>query len=270
MPEGWKESLDLATQERLERFKDTPEGMQNFADNHHQLDRSCKTRGKAPDSVDGYAIPETVTDSSMRGMLESVREDAREAGISPSQWEKLSGRLATLERGDMDGATAKMKELNDSYLGKLKEKFGDQHETMAAKAHRVVNRLIPADDPLRKLLDFSPLGSHPALVEFFSNMEDSMGDDKMGDSLDDSRTTGASMTELIEVAREGVAFNRKAADGMLPASERKVFREKYFECLRKVVDAGYEGVTDPRLSPDPEREMREQSEKDRIDRALRA
>jgi len=199
------------------------------------------TKQGVPEGADGYITPEGFGEDQLMGDIRNVSHQNK---VTLKQWEVLANAIVkNKESGDMARANEKSEAI-EGWKKTAARIYGEDLEKKSALAERALNHFINNNEDLKTIMEESGMGHHPAMMDFMVQMGEQMADDKTPSSETGLSSMGDSVGKLAERGRK-LALLRSLRDSRDPEHE-EVLKE-FMDIQKKLDDAGYEGVTDPRL-----------------------
>ena len=198
--------------------------------------------GEAPSGREEYHLPEGYADDQL---LSAVGDVSHQNKVTLQQWEVLA--KAIVENKE-NGAIARASEKASSIEGWKRSAariYGEDLDKKSALAERALEHFVNQNDDLKLVMEETGMGHHPAVMDFMVKLGEQMSDDVTPDSETGLASLGDSAAKLAERGRK-LALMRSLRDSRDPDHE-EVLRE-FMDIQQKLEDAGYEGVTDPRLA----------------------
>jgi len=194
-----------------------------------------------PSELDGYAQPEGHDEDQLLG---EIRDVAHKNKVTLKQWEVLAQALVeNRENGAMARATQKSEAI-EGWKRTAARIYGEDLDKKSALAERALNHFVNQNEDLKAVMEETGMGHHPAVMDFMVQLGEQMADDTTPDSETGMASMGDSAAKLAERGRK-LALMRSLRDSRDPEHE-EVLKE-FMEIQRKLDEAGYDGVTDPRL-----------------------
>lgn len=206
----------------------------------------------APDSVEGYAVPET-KDPRTNLFADKIREKALGIGLTKKQFEELVGHTDLVYQDNAQELQQIAQRANERWVTEGKQRFGDKYEKSVAEASRTLKELAAGDEDLGKILQSTGLASHPKLLEMLSNAYHlSIGDHQVPES--DDQDKGPSPEDVLDGHRgKAVRIREIMMDPDYEDRKSKNFhrlREEQKRLNDDLFNAGFTGATDPDLGVD--------------------
>ena len=201
---GWKSTVntDLRNSPLLQKFEDTPEGLNKALESHASLEkllghekvpipkdandvegwnRFSKAMG-IPDKAEAYGLPDAKIPESMKGMTldkNKFAEIAHAHKLTPAQ---AKGLWETYTRENIQSYDTAMKDHQKKIIdtvNTLKGKWGDTYETNVELGQMVINKF--SDDQETNDYITSVLSQDPKGIAFLAKIGDQFAENKMGD-----------------------------------------------------------------------------------------
>jgi hypothetical protein len=191
LPEKWYEKLpdDLKNEPTLRNFTDFNHLVKSLvhaqkaigADklvkpSKHATDADIKEFYKAsgllPESLDKYDVkPPPIFEKDQEG-FNKLKAAAFEADISPKQFQKLADAYGTDLAQQIVKNQTMAKEAQAIGINGLKAEWGKKYDENLRAAGHALNKF--GDDSLKKMLDTTGLGNHPAILKAFAKMGENL------------------------------------------------------------------------------------------------
>lgn len=237
---------------------------QQYADTRHAFDSSIRAPGEgataealaefhrkmgAPESADGYGIPEGVGQSQLGQTLDMLRGVAHTKGMPVDTWNAFAQEATTANQAVIDQRAQKLADLKEGWKTQAKEQFGDKFDTIKARGQQIINTLAGADPELKALFAKTGMDNHPKILEAFAKVAAITSPEITPPGLE-----GTHVSAPIDQARElrsGILeimtsepYKRKSDP------KHEVAMQKFYAKQKQLAALGFNGATDPRLQPE--------------------
>lgn len=204
MTGGWKTGLntDLRNSPLLQKFEDTPEGLNKAIESHANLEkllghekvpipkdvndvegwnRFSKAMG-IPDKAEGYGLADAVIPDSMKGMTldkNKFAEIVHAHKLTPAQAKGLWEAYSRENISAYDTAMKAHQENLTKTVNTLKGEWGDAYQTNVELGQMVINKFSPdkeTNDYITSVLSQDPKG-----IKFLAKIGDQFAENKIGD-----------------------------------------------------------------------------------------
>jgi hypothetical protein len=202
--QGWKDRLspDLRDSSLAQKFEDTPEGLNKFAEAHANLEkllghekvpipkgdddtegwnRFSKAMG-IPDKAEAYGLPDPQLAEGIQGMAvdkNKFSEIAHAHKLTPAQakglWEAYTSMTNETFSKHMQEQEAQL----DHTINSLKGEWGDAYETNVELGQLVINKF--ADSPEMNDFVTATLSKSPLGIKFLAKLGDQFAEHNMGE-----------------------------------------------------------------------------------------
>lgn len=191
LPAKWQEQLpdDLKSEPALQNFTDFNHLVKSLvhaqkamgADklakpSKHATDAEIKEfykqSGLLPESLDKYDVkPPPIFEKDQEG-FNKLKAAAYEADITPKQFQKLADAYGTDLAKQIVANQTLAKEAQTLGINGLKAEWGKKYDENLRAAGQALNKF--GDDSLKKMLDTTGLGNHPAILKAFAKMGENL------------------------------------------------------------------------------------------------
>jgi hypothetical protein len=203
-PAGWKASLstDLRNSPLLQKFEDTPDGLNKAVESHANLEkllghekvpipkgvddvegwnRFSKALG-IPDKAEGYGLADAKIPEDMKGMTldkNKFAEIVHAHKLTPAQAKGLWEAYSQNNIETYNNAMKKHQEAIVNTVNTLKGKWGDAYQTNVELGQMVINKFSTDQDTN----DFitSTLSKDPKGIEFLAKIGEQFAENKVGE-----------------------------------------------------------------------------------------
>jgi hypothetical protein len=201
---GWKTGIntDLRNSPLLQKFEDTPEGLNKALESHANLEkllghekvpipkdvndvegwnRFSKAMG-IPDKAEGYGLPDAAIPESMKGMTldkNKFAEIAHAHKLTPAQAKGLWETYTRENVGSYEAAMKAHKEQLVKTVNTLKSEWGDAYQTNVELGQMVINKF--SQDQETNDLMTSIVASDPRLIKAFAKIGEQFAENKVGE-----------------------------------------------------------------------------------------
>jgi len=201
---GWKNSLntDLRNSPLLQKFEDTPEGLNKAIESHANLEkllghdkvpipkdindvegwnRFSKALG-IPDKAEGYGLPDFQTPEAMKGMgIDKGRfsEIVHSHKLTPDQAKGLWKVYNEINVENYNSALQEHQKTLENTVNTLRGEWGDAYETNVELGQMVINKFSDSqemNDYLTAILSQDPRG-----IKFLAKIGDQFAENKVGE-----------------------------------------------------------------------------------------
>jgi len=193
------------------------------------------TRLGAPESTEGYTLPET-EDTALKDTLGQLRASALETGITQKQWTALARKANEVNQTSRTAVQDQISQMRENWQAALKTELGDTYEDTLAHAQRLHDQVFGEDEELQALFQTLGIADHPAIVRMFAEVAKRTGNDQIPQSLGGQMDPASNIREQIrewhalarsEAAKdnrhwEHVATKKRMLDLMKIFTEQKV------------------------------------------------
>ncbi|MFQ5594226.1 MAG: hypothetical protein ACE5HA_08760 [Anaerolineae bacterium] len=203
----------------------------------------------APESIDGYELPDA--DEPTKELFGELRKEALAKGIPTSTWKSITERAANLATERMGTLSEELKTQTRTWENEARDTYGAKFEPLLASAKRYFGKLVDENDSIRKVLDVTGLGSHPAFLDLFVKVANVVGDDKLVSGPGGTPDIGAMSLEgakKLKQRAETIIMDPAFKDRK-PTAKKLALSREFEDITRQLIEAGYEdGVVDRRLA----------------------
>ena len=198
----------------------------------------------APQSAEGYPTPDSAPEI-LSSALKSAREAAHAQGVSIKQWEAMANTFIQAENEKTTVRNNQNRESVEEWKRAVANRYGDQLDQKSALAERALNGLIEENPDLKQVMDSTGLGHHPAVMDFMVTMGENMSDDTTPGT---SAPTGFGETSAKNLAARGRKIGKIGSLQDVSHPDYEEHFSEFMDIQQKLLDAGYEGINDPRLA----------------------
>jgi hypothetical protein len=186
----------------------------------------------APDSADGYTVPDGVDPT----LADELRSFAAGAKLTPDQFSKMAAAMQETKAAEF----AASQQAVEATRSAVEAEYGDGFTEAQARAVRALEALPEAD---REGLDLSDPGTFKLLER--------LGARAPGQPTSAAPPTGAVAAGFDPVAVAAETRKIMGSDAFLNRThpENAFAKEEYAKRITKLMDKGFEGAFDPRLMP---------------------
>jgi len=254
--ESWTSSLpdDLQGDPTLNRYKSIESMAKSFLEQRSKMggmisiphDGSTSEERSgfyqkigAPDTAEGYALPEGVDDRTA-SVLKELRSSALEDGVTVKAWERLVSKVSTSLKvpEDHEGKVAALE-------AAARDEFGVEYDAVVVKSERVIEALKEDIPELGDFLKENGNGNNPIVLKLMQKVSSLVSDDNIpagsGDSSPEERGT-----DLANKIR-GLFASEEYKDRAHPLHKKA--KADYLNMTKDLLEAGFEGIHDSRLQP---------------------
>jgi hypothetical protein len=201
---GWKTGIntDLRNSPLLQKFEDTPEGLNKALESHANLEkllghekvpipkdvndvegwnRFSKAMG-IPDKAEGYGLADAAIPESMKGMTldkNKFAEIAHAHKLTPAQAKGLWETYARENISSYESAMKAHQEQLTKTVNTLKGEWGDAYQTNVELGQMVINKFSP-DQETNDLMT-AVVASDPRLIKAFAKIGEQFAENKVGE-----------------------------------------------------------------------------------------
>lgn len=202
----------------------------------------------APDTPEGYPIPEAAKQSLLGSTLEDLRAFVHKANSPVDIWTQFAdGAVQVMgerEKQRADQATA----TREQWAAQAQEAFGANLATVQGQIDRLVGELAAGDPEVKQILEQTGILKHPKIMAKFAELAKLTDPARNVDSLEGGRVSDPNK-EAQELALKGRALQSSDAWKKSHADHDNTMFQ-FMSISKRLDELGFDGVTDPRLKPD--------------------
>lgn len=201
---GWKTTIntDLRNSPLLQKFEDTPEGLNKALESHANLEkllghekvpipkgiddvdgwnRFSKAMG-IPDKAEAYGLPDAAIPDSIKDMTldkNKFSEIAHAHKLTPAQAKGLWETYVRENVSSYESARKAQQEQLNNTVNTLKGEWGDAYQSNVEMSQMVINKFSP-DQETNDLMT-SVVASDPRLIKAFAKIGEQFAENKVGE-----------------------------------------------------------------------------------------
>lgn len=203
----------------------------------------------APETAEGYGIPEGVGQSSLGKTLQDLQTLCHTQGMPTSTWDTIAGKFHEADQAQTAENQSKLSTMKEGWETQARAKFGDKYDTMKAGAQRIINELCGDDVQMKEIFEKTGLSTFPGLIERFAKVAAITSPENAPPGIE-----GTPVLAPIDEGRElrmkilEIHASKEYKDKSDPKHE--IAMQKFMGHQKKLSALGFEGATDPRLVPE--------------------